>query len=75
MLSDMGATVIKVESVEGDQARKQIGGNPAAFHTYNHGKKSLGIDLQNERGREVINLLVKEADIAIENIVQEWQRK
>lgn len=67
MLSDMGATVIKVESLGGDQARKQVGGNLAAFHTYNHGKKSLAIDFQDARGKEVLYCLSREADIAVEN--------
>lgn len=67
MLSDMGATVIKVESLRGDQARGQIGGNEAAFRTYNHGKKSLAVNLQIAEGKDIVYRLAAEADVAVEN--------
>lgn len=67
MLSDMGATVIKIESLRGDQARHQIGGNVAAFRIYNHGKKSLSIDMQSEKCMEIIYKLTREADVVFEN--------
>lgn len=68
MLSDMGATVIKIESLRGDQGRDKVGGNMVPFHTWNHGKKSLAMDLGTEKGREIIYRLVEEADIFLENL-------
>lgn len=63
----MGATIIKVESMEGDHTRNQIGGNAAAFSIYNHGKKSLAINMGHVQGKKILYMLIKEADVVLEN--------
>lgn len=71
ILSDLGAEVIKVESPTGDQVRKTGSffkkGESFLYIAYNHGKKGLSIDLKNEKGFQIIEKLIKQADIIIEN--------
>jgi crotonobetainyl-CoA:carnitine CoA-transferase CaiB-like acyl-CoA transferase len=72
MLADMGAQVIKVEPPPwGDDSRKWgppfVGGISTYFHSINRNKKSLGLNLQNEAGRQVLWKLIDRADILIEN--------
>jgi formyl-CoA transferase len=72
MLADMGAQVIKVEPPPwGDDSRKWgppfVGGISTYFHSINRNKKSLGLNLQNEAGRQILWQLIDRADILIEN--------
>src|SRR2546423_6248244 len=70
MLADMGAEVIKVESVEGDTMRKRPpvrNGFSTAFGQLNVGKKSLVLDLKSPDAVEIIRRLVVSADILVEN--------
>ena len=72
MLADMGAQVIKVEPPPwGDDSRKWgppfIGGMSTYFQSINRNKKSLGLNLRMEGGREVLWKLIDCADILIEN--------
>jgi crotonobetainyl-CoA:carnitine CoA-transferase CaiB-like acyl-CoA transferase len=72
MLADMGAQVIKVEPPPwGDDSRKWgppfVGGISTYFHSINRNKKSLGLNLQSEAGREILWKLIDRADILIEN--------
>jgi len=72
MLADMGAEVIKVEPPPwGDDSRKWgppfIGGMSTYFQSVNRNKKSLGLNLQTEAGRQVLWKLIGRADILIEN--------
>ena len=72
MLADMGAQVIKVEPPPwGDDSRKWgppfIGGMSTYFQSVNRNKKSLGLNLQTEAGRQVLWKLIDRADILIEN--------
>lgn len=64
MLSDMGATVIKVEPTDGEQVRKN---GAHLYHAYNHGKKSLAINLKTKKGVEVVKKLAETADLLLEN--------
>lgn len=64
LLADMGADVIKVESLEGDPFRH----SGADFLAYNRGKRSLAIDLKTAAGREALLRLAAEADVFIENM-------
>ncbi len=69
-LGDLGAEVIKVESLQGDAARAWgpfLAGESRFFQGWNRNKRSLAIDVQSEEGREAIYRLVKTADIVIEN--------
>lgn len=70
LLADLGANVIKVEPPAGDSTRQMPGavdGDTPAFNAVNRGKRSIVIDLKNERGRDVFRRLARSADILIEN--------
>jgi crotonobetainyl-CoA:carnitine CoA-transferase CaiB-like acyl-CoA transferase len=76
-LSDLGAEVIKVESVQGDDTRgwgppfiqDENGENleAAYFHSCNRGKESVVIDFKTSEGKAEIEDLVRQSDIMIEN--------
>ncbi|HID84566.1 MAG TPA: CoA transferase, partial [Anaerolineaceae bacterium] len=69
LLSDLGATVIKVEStLAGDYARivPPEMGLAGLFEAVNAGKKSLAVNYRRPEGREVIYRLVERADVFIE---------
>jgi crotonobetainyl-CoA:carnitine CoA-transferase CaiB-like acyl-CoA transferase len=70
MLADMGAEVIKVESVEGETMRTRPpvrNGFSTTFGQLNVGKKSLVLDLKSSDAVEIIRRLVVSADILVEN--------
>ena len=74
-LSDLGAEVVKVESIEGDDTRRwgppfvKNGEDISAsyFHSCNRGKKSICVDFKTKEGQDIIKKLVLKADILIEN--------
>ena len=63
LLSDMGATVIRVE-----RAQEVRGGDPAAppKDILRRGRQSIGVDLKNPAGVEVVLRLVEKADALFE---------
>lgn len=71
MLADMGAEVIKLERPPlGDSSRYNApgkGGTTASFSNRNRGKKSVLVDLSDEKQREFFLRMVVDADIIIEN--------
>jgi len=70
MFARMGAEVIKVEALKGDESRQNgptVRGQSAYWVQYNSGKKSLAIDLRTEKGKEVLTRLVKKSDILLQN--------
>ena len=70
MFARMGAEVIKVESVRGDESRAngpRVRGQSAYWVQYNSGKKSLAINLRTDKGKEVLRELVKVSDILLQN--------
>lgn len=75
LLADLGASVVKVESPEGDDTRRwgppfiERDGETAAayFHACNRGKRSVVADFSTEEGRETVRRLAAEADVVIEN--------
>jgi len=73
ILSDMGAEVIKVEKPDGgDDARMWgppfIDGDSAMFHANNRNKKSVTLDIKNAVDVAALKVLVKDADILIQNL-------
>jgi crotonobetainyl-CoA:carnitine CoA-transferase CaiB-like acyl-CoA transferase len=71
LLADLGADVVKVEPVDsGDNARYTPplidGGRGALFDAVNRGKRSVALDLKDERGREALYELVATADVFVE---------
>jgi crotonobetainyl-CoA:carnitine CoA-transferase CaiB-like acyl-CoA transferase len=70
MLADMGAEVIKIETVEGETMRTRPplrNDCSTAFGQLNIGKKSLVLDLKSTDGIEVIRRLVASTDVLVEN--------
>ena len=76
-LADLGADVVKVESLEGDDTRTwgppfvaAAGGgdlSAAYFHACNRGKRSITADFTTEEGRALVRRLAAAADVVIEN--------
>ena len=53
MLSDLGAEVIKVERIGGEETRRHppmVRGQSVYFTVYNRGKKSICLDMRSARG-------------------------
>ena len=67
VLADLGAEVIKVEPIAGDNTRKLLGSGAGFFPMFNRNKKSVAIDLQSAEGRAIALKLVATADIVSEN--------
>jgi len=71
LLGDFGAEVIKVEIPEtGDTLRGMgpfKGEEPLRWPTMGRNKKSLTLDLRQERGKEILRKLVAKSDVVIEN--------
>jgi crotonobetainyl-CoA:carnitine CoA-transferase CaiB-like acyl-CoA transferase len=70
MLGDMGAEVIKVESLHGDDTRGEeprFDGSSLYFMNYNRNKKSIAVDLRSEPGKEVLTRLIERSDVLIQN--------
>ena len=72
ILGDMGAEVIKVEHpVRGDDTRAwkppTVGDDAAYFCAVNRNKRSIGIDLASDGGRNLLLELAKNSDVLVEN--------
>jgi len=72
LLADMGAEVIKVESPEGDPMRGmgppfEPDGRSAYFMAVNRNKKSVVLDLRDERDHQRFLGLVRTADAVVDN--------
>ncbi len=72
VLARLGAEVIKVEAPGGDESRglggrNSVRGQSAYWVQYNSGKKSLAVDLRQEKGKEVLRDLVRVSDVFIQN--------
>lgn len=69
-LADLGAEVIKIEPPSGEPWRLAAQFIPLESKTFiglNRGKKSLAINLANEKSREAIHRLVNEIDVVVIN--------
>lgn len=78
IMAELGAEVIKLElAPHGDHARQSglrargKGNEDCTQSTYfvqhNHSKKSVGIDLKNPRGQELVREMVAKVDVLVEN--------
>ncbi len=75
ILGDLGADVIKIEALPGVGGRGAgIGSSPigeegrrqAAFDALNRNKRSVGLNLRSENGREIFYRLAQKADVIVE---------
>jgi crotonobetainyl-CoA:carnitine CoA-transferase CaiB-like acyl-CoA transferase len=67
VLADLGAEVIKIEPLEGDNTRRLKGSGAGFFPMFNRNKKSLPVNLKSATGRELVLKLIGTADIVVEN--------
>lgn len=85
ILGDLGADVIKIEAPVGDGIRywtKVAGinmagpnGNSLTFEVSNRNKKNICLDIKTDAGREVLNRLVKKADVFLTNLRKNTKTK
>jgi crotonobetainyl-CoA:carnitine CoA-transferase CaiB-like acyl-CoA transferase len=67
LLGDLGAEVIKVEPIAGDDTRRLLGSGAGFFPTFNRNKKSIALDLKKSEGVAAALKLIASADIVSEN--------
>ena len=70
MLGDLGADVIKVEDLGGDESRQWspfANGMSTLFLATNRNKRSLCVNLRTDEGRHVIQDIARKCDVLIEN--------
>ena len=71
LLSDLGAEVIKIERPgSGDIVRNlepRVDGVSTYFFSVNRGKKSVVLDLQQDKGKELLKALALKCDVLVEN--------
>ena len=67
VLADLGAEVIKVEPLEGDNTRRLMGAGAGFYPMFNRNKKSLALDLKRPEGKQVALKLLDTADAMTEN--------
>ncbi len=68
VLAELGADVVKVEPLAGDQARHIGRYGEAMVRAYNRGKRSIALDLKSEAGRAVAWRLLEGCDVVIQNL-------
>src|SRR5438045_6977269 len=66
-LADLGAEVIKVEPLEGDNTRRLEHAGAGFFPVFNRNKKSLAVDLKHPEGRALVLKLIERSDGLTEN--------
>jgi len=67
VFADLGAEVIKIEPIAGDNTRRLLGSGAGFFPLFNRNKKSVALDLQQREGREAALKLIATADVVTEN--------
>ncbi|MFI8410944.1 CaiB/BaiF CoA transferase family protein [Paeniglutamicibacter gangotriensis] len=71
LLADMGADVIKIETVTGGDSSRSWppfdGNHSLYFDSTNRNKKSFSLDLYSESGRQLLAELLADADALVEN--------
>jgi crotonobetainyl-CoA:carnitine CoA-transferase CaiB-like acyl-CoA transferase len=72
LLAALGGDVVKVEPLSGDHARAWgppfLEGEGAMFLAANAGKRSLAVELGDDRGREIVLRLVDRADVFLQSL-------
>ena len=67
ILAGLGAEVVRIEPIGGDQTRRLLGSGSGYFPMYNRGKQSICLDLKSPEGLAVARDLAEGADVLIEN--------
>ncbi|MEH6497666.1 MAG: CaiB/BaiF CoA-transferase family protein [Pseudomonas marincola] len=72
ILGDHGAEVIKIEPPQGDETRGwgppfDKNGLSAYFSGTNRNKRSISLDIRQDKGKEILLKLLSEADVMLEN--------
>ncbi|MDQ2780722.1 MAG: CoA transferase, partial [Pseudomonadota bacterium] len=67
ILGDLGADVVKIEPLAGDNTRRLLGLGAGFFAQFNRNKRSLAVDVKDPRGQEIVLKLVAGADVFSEN--------
>jgi crotonobetainyl-CoA:carnitine CoA-transferase CaiB-like acyl-CoA transferase len=67
ILAGLGAEVIRIEPIGGDNTRRLKGSGAGYFPMYNRGKQSICLDLKSAEGIAVARDLVARADVLVEN--------
>jgi crotonobetainyl-CoA:carnitine CoA-transferase CaiB-like acyl-CoA transferase len=67
LLADLGADVIKVEPLKGDNTRRLLGSGAGFFPLYNRNKRSFAVDLKTPEGMEAVLKLIATADVVSHN--------
>jgi crotonobetainyl-CoA:carnitine CoA-transferase CaiB-like acyl-CoA transferase len=72
ILGDLGADVIKVEPITGDDTRKLppnfIAGDSAYYHSINRNKRSIAVNMRDKAGQDLVCRLALKCDVLIENL-------
>ncbi|MGH9113524.1 MAG: CaiB/BaiF CoA transferase family protein [Acidimicrobiales bacterium] len=80
VLADWGAEVVKVEPPDGDPMRGLVtagitDGPSFPWEIWNRGKRSIGIDLRNPGGRELVLRLAEQADVFLTSYLPSTRKK
>ena len=75
VLGDLGAEVIKVEPIGGENTRRLVGAGTGFFPMFNRNKKSVEVDLHHPDGARVARALALSADVVVENFKPGTMRK
>jgi alpha-methylacyl-CoA racemase len=67
LLSDLGAEVLRVDRASAVATGRSVaGGNASAFSVIDRGRRSIGVDLKNAGGADVVLRLCERADVLLE---------
>ncbi len=75
VLADLGAEVIKIEPIAGDNTRNLLGSGSGFFPMFNRNKKSIALDLHKPEGKQAALRLIATADIVSENFKPSTMKK
>ncbi|HWN99134.1 MAG TPA: CoA transferase [Blastocatellia bacterium] len=70
LMGDLGADVVKIEPLSGDNARTWgpfLKGESRFYQAWNRNKRCIALDLTSDRGREIVHELARKVDVVIEN--------
>ncbi len=68
VLAELGARVLKIEPITGDQARHIGRYGESMVRAYNRGKRSIALDLKSDAGQQVAWRLIAASDVVIQNL-------